>query len=122
LKKLIFFVSAVLGCCIFVFWYIEKNPSIEVNDRIITKVASGMDLDSYSIFPPAKFANIQGEVLNISDEPLSNVYLVYSIGQDTLNIFIPYINAGDRVSFTSEEIKVNSSSPSYSFLEMRLRD
>jgi hypothetical protein len=120
LKILIGIISAVIGCFIIIFWFTKESNLVEVNDRLVLKVASGLELDSYSIFPPAKFANVQGEVLNRSDKLLLNLNLVYSIGWDTLNILIPYISAGDRVSFASKEIKVNSTYPSYSLLEICL--
>jgi hypothetical protein len=120
LKILIGIISAVLGCCIIIFWYNKQSDLVEVNDKLVMKMAAGVELDSYSIFPPPKFANVQGEVVNKSNEPISNVNLIYSIGHDTLNIIIGYISAGDKVSFASNEIKVNSSSPGYSLLEIRL--
>lgn len=122
MKILIGIIATVLLCFIIIFWYTNENHIVEVNDKLVMKVAAGLELDSYSIFPPAKFANLQGEVVNKSNKPVSNVNLIYSIGQDTLNIIIEYISAGDKVSFASEEIKVNSSSPGYSLLEISLEN
>jgi hypothetical protein len=121
LKKLIVIFITVAGFLI-IFWYTKKDPEIEVNDRIITKVAAGLELDSYSIFPPPKYVSIKGEILNKSNKPLSNVNLVYLIGDDTLNVMINYINENGKAFFTSEELKVNSASPDYLLLEINIID
>jgi len=121
LKTLIVIIITVTSFLI-IFWYTKKDPEVEVNDRLITKVAAGLELDSYSIFPPPKYASIQGEILNKSNKPLSNLNLVYLIGDDTLNVMINYINVNGKAFFTSEEIRVNSASPDYLLLEINIFD
>ena len=65
----------IVGAIILVVVYTKPAKEVEVKDRLITKIASGLDLESYSIFPSQKYANIQGEVLNKSNRPLTNVKL-----------------------------------------------
>ena len=121
MKKLIVIILILVSFLI-IFWSIKRDPKIEINDRLITKVAAGLELDSYSIFPPPRYASIQGEILNKSNKPLSNVNLVYLLGVDTLNVLIAYLNVGEKIFFTSKELKINNSSPGYSLLEINIVD
>jgi hypothetical protein len=112
----------IISCFIIFYFYTNKSKEIEVNDRLVTKVAAGLDLESYSIFPPQKYVSIQGEVLNKSNKPLSNLILEYLIGDDTLKVIVAYLNVGDKVLFNSKELKVNNSWPDYSLLEIIVGD
>ena len=112
----------IVGAIILVVVYTKPAKEVEVKDRLITKIASGLDLESYSIFPSQKYANIQGEVLNKSNRPLTNVKLFYLIGNDTLKVIINYLEVGGGASFSTKEIEVNTASAEYTLLEVNLSD
>ena len=112
----------IVGAIILIVVYTKPAKEVEVKDRLITKIASGIDLESYSIFPSQKYANIQGEVLNKSNRPLTNVKLFYLIGNDTLMVIINYLEVGGGASFSTKEFEVNTASAEYTLLEVNLSD
>ncbi len=121
MKKILLLI-AIVGALILIVEYTKPAKEVEVNDRLITKIASGLDMESYSIFPSQKHANIQGEVLNKSNRPLTNVKLFYLIGNDTLMVIINYLAAEGKASFSTKEFKVNTASTKYTLLEVNLSD
>jgi hypothetical protein len=120
-KKILLLVSLV-SIIILIAQYTWQTNEVEVNDRLITMIDSGMDLDSYSIFPPKKYAKIQGEILNKSNRQLSFVNLVYRIGNDTAIVIIEYLDAEDEVFFSTKEFEVSTVSAEYTLLEVNLSD
>ncbi|MHA2121397.1 MAG: hypothetical protein ACW990_09365 [Promethearchaeota archaeon] len=121
MKKILLFI-AIIGALIIIVLFTKQAKEVEVNDRLITKMASGLDLDSYSIFSPRKYAMIQGEVLNKSDKTLSGVNLVYLIGNDTLIVIIEYLGAEDKAFFSTKEFEVSTGSTDYTLLEVNFSD
>ena len=121
MKKILLFI-AIVGALILIVEYTKPAKEVEVRDRLITKMASGLDLDSYSIFPSQMYANIQGEVLNKSNRPLTNVKLFYLIGNDTLMVIINYLEVECTASFSTREFKVNTASAEYTLFEVNLSD
>ena len=110
----------IVGAIILIVVYTKPAKEVEVKDRLITKIASGLDLESYSIFPSQKYANIQGEVLNKSNRPLTNVKLFYLIGSDTLMVIINYLEVEGTASFSTMEFEVRTASTEYTLLEVNL--
>lgn len=121
MKKILLFI-AFAGALILIVEYSKPAKEVEVKDRLITIMASGLDLDSYSIFPPRMYAKIQGEVLNKSNRPLTNIKLFYLIGNDTLRVIINYLDVEATASFSTKEFEVRTASGKYTFLEVNLSD
>ncbi|NNG27990.1 MAG: hypothetical protein HKM87_10720 [Ignavibacteriaceae bacterium] len=121
LKKILIFVT-IIGTTVLIVEFTKSAKEVEVKDRLITKMASGLDLDSYSIFPSQIYANIEGEVLNKSDRQLIDATLVYQVGNDTLIVVIDFLSAKDKASFKTKEFKVSSASTEYTLLEVNLND
>ncbi len=121
MKKILLFI-AFAGALILIVEYSKPAKEVEVKDRLITIMASGLDLDSYSIFPPRMYAKIQGEVLNKSNRPLTNIKLFYLIGNYTLRFIINYLDVEATESFSTKEIEVRTASEEYTFLEVNLSD
>jgi hypothetical protein len=119
LKKVLVII-AIVGALILIFEYTKPAKKVEVKDRLITKMGSGLDLDNYSIFPSQIYANLEGEVLNKSNKSLIDVKLVYRVGNDTLIVIIDYIGAENKASFYTKEFKVSSASAKYTLLEVNL--
>jgi hypothetical protein len=120
-KKILLFI-AFAGALILIVEYSKPAKEVEVKDRLITIMASGLDLDSYSIFPPRMYAKIHGEVLNKSNRPLTNIKLFYLIGNDTLRVIINYLDVDGTSSFSTKEFEVRTASEEYTFLEINLSD
>jgi hypothetical protein len=121
LKKILLFIAFV-GVLILIVEYTKPAKEVEVKDRLITIMASGLDLDLYSIFPPRMYAKIQGEVLNKSNRPLTNIKLFYLIGNDTLGVIINYLEVEGTASFSTMEFEVRTASTEYTLLEVNLND
>jgi len=119
LKKILLFIAFV-GVLILIVEYTKPAKEVEVKDRLITIMASGLDLDLYSIFPPRMYAKIQGEVLNKSNRPLTNIKLFYLIGNDTLGVIINYLEVEGTASFSTMEFEVRTASTEYTLLEVNL--
>jgi len=112
----------IVGAVILIVEYAKPAKEVEVKDRLVTKIASGLDLESYSIFHSQRHANIQGEVLNKSNRPLTNIKLFYLIGNDTLIVIINYLELGGTTSFSTKDFEVNTASAEYTLLEVNLSD
>ena len=120
--KKILLIIAFAGALILIVEYSKPDKEVEVKDRLITIMASGLDPDSYSIFPPQMYAKIQGEVSNNSNRPLTNIKLFYLIGNDTLRVIINYLDVESTASFSTKEFEVRTASEEYTFLEVNLSD
>jgi hypothetical protein len=96
-----------------VYNYVIRKEVLEIRDNVIVSQASGMDINA-GITPPPRYAHITGVVKNIGNTGLSNIRVLYSIGNDTLTVFIAYLDAGGSAEFKTSSTRVRTSNPQYS--------
>lgn len=119
MKKLFLFVLVVILGYLSYYYFFSKNV-FEISEKLVVSQASGLDINA-GPSPPIKYAYIKGNIKNVGDKNLSDIFIVYTIGYDTISATIDFLKAGETSEFRTNNCRVRSANPVYSREEVKYK-
>jgi hypothetical protein len=107
------FIVVALVSVLFSCDLLKKEEVKILNDNLVTKTKSGMDLESASMAKQLTNAKIEGTVKNVSEKTLKNIVITYKIGRTAVTAKIASLKPDQKIKFTTTGYKSNQKNPKY---------
>jgi hypothetical protein len=104
-KKLIILILLVAAGYFAYEYLIKEKTALEINADKSISTQYSMDADAPAL-APAKFANIQGTVKNVSDKTVTNVLLKYKLNAQPVEARIDRLEPGETKNFSTQSLRM----------------
>lgn len=109
----------ILAIGIYLYQMYYNYKPVEVEGKLTVIQASNIDIHSASLTPQPEFAFIQGSIKNTSENPLSDILIIYTVGYDSLLAYVNFLPPGVTTQFKTDRCRVQGKNIQFSLAKVK---
>ena len=117
MKKLLIFILLVAGGYFAYKYLIEQKTVLEIKADKSISTQHSMDVDAPAL-SPSRFGSVQGTVKNVSDNPVSNIVLMYKLNAQPVEARIDQLEPGETRNFSTQSVRLTHQEVTFFLEEM----